>query len=434
LTPHDLINRSEGMTKVADQWLRDILILLAQNRTVTRAEILEVTGYNPASVSHALRYLTRAGVILKVGKLESKAGRRQEILQINAEAGYLAAIDLEGAKIRFALTNLVGDVRYRWEEEVRIGEALDGKRVVHGLQRVFANLSPEQRGRVLAIGVCHPGYPDRDGRVTAVNLGWHDFPIREQLVRAYALPVFLEGAHHTYVQAERWLGTARHVRNCVYVIVGQGVGAGCFVDDHLLEGATGIGSEFGHVVSDPESPDRCACGRRGCLEAIASAPNMVRQFVEATTRGGSKVLRDVDLAFVLDAARHNDPTALKVVDRAARSLGIALSQLVQILGPELIVLGGDIVSGQDLFLPRIRTVLASFVTPKLGDAVRITVSSLGLDIGLKGAAAMAFRRSVMDSKLLRERICVPTAPQPRAEIRRPRRSTAIAASKSGRGE
>jgi predicted NBD/HSP70 family sugar kinase len=161
---------------------------------------------------------------------------------------------------------------------------------------------------------------------------------------------------------------------------------------------------------------------------------MVRQFVEATTRGGSKVRRDVDLAFVLDAARHNDPTALKVVDRAARSLGIALSQLVQILGPELIVLGGDIVSGQDLFLPRIRTVLASFVTPKLGDAVRITVSSLGLDIGLKGAAAMAFRRSVMDSKLLRERICVPAAPQPRAEIRRPRRSTAIAASKSGRGE
>jgi glucokinase len=419
------------MTKVADQWLRDILILLAQNRTVTRAEILEVTGYNPASVSHALRYLTRAGVILKVGKLESKAGRRQEILQINADAGFLAAIDLEGSKIRFALTNLVGDVRYRWEEEVRVGEALDGRRVVHGLQRVFANLSSEQRGRVLAIGVCHPGFQNRDGCVTAINIGWNDFPIREQLVRAYALPVFLEGAHQTYVQAERWLGTARHARNCVYVIVGQGIGAGCFVDDHLLEGASGVGGEFGHVVSDPEAPDQCTCGRRGCLEAIASAPNIVRQYVEATTRGRSKVMREVDLAFLLDEARHNEPTALKVVDRAARSLGIALSQLVQILSPELIVLGGDIVSGQDLFLPRIRTVLASFVTPKLGDAVRITVSSLGLDIGLKGAAAMAFRRSILDSKLLREQICGPIAAMQRADGRKSRKSSADSSSKPG---
>jgi predicted NBD/HSP70 family sugar kinase len=158
---------------------------------------------------------------------------------------------------------------------------------------------------------------------------------------------------------------------------------------------------------------------------------MVRQFVEATTHGRSKVLRDVDLAFVLDAARHNDPKALKVVDRASRSLGIALSQLVQILGPELIVLGGEIVSGQDLFLPRIRAVLASFVTPKLGDAVRITVSSLGLDIGLKGAAAMAFRRSVLDPKILRERICGPLAAVPRAGEGKSRRSTAIVASKLG---
>jgi predicted NBD/HSP70 family sugar kinase len=137
-------------------------------------------------------------------------------------------------------------------------------------------------------------------------------------------------------------------------------------------------------------------------------------------------MRDVDLAFVLDAARHNDPSALKVVDRAARSLGIALSQLVQILGPELIVLGGDIVSGQDLFLPRIRTVLTGFVTPKLGDAVRITVSSLGLDIGLKGAAAMAFRRSILDSQILREKICGPIAAVQRAGGRKSRKSTADA--------
>lgn len=397
------------MTNVADQWLRDILSLLAQHRTITRSEILEATKLNPASASHALRYLTHAGLLHKVGKLESKAGRRQELMQLNSDAGFLGAVDLEGTKVRFALTNLAGDVRYRWEEEVRFDRVLDVRRVVHGLQRVLENLNPQQRARVVAIGVCHPGFSDPDGRITAVNVGWDEFPLREHLVRAFELPVFMEEAHQTYVQAERWLGTARHSGNCVYVIVGQGIGAGCYVDGHLLEGATGIAGELGHVVSDPDAPDQCNCGRRGCLEAIASAPNMVRQYVDATTRSRGKSVSEIGITAVFDAARRNDVAALKVIDRAARSLGIALSQLVQILNPELIVFGGDIIHGQDLFLPRIRTVLASFVTPKLGEAVRLTISSLGLDIGLKGAAGMAFRRSISDSKLLRENICRPVA-------------------------
>src|SRR6266851_7005163 len=101
------------MRKIADQWLRDILLALYQRQDVTRAEILEDTGLNPASLSHALRFLLRQGTVLKVGDLESNGGRRREVFNLNPEAAYFVGVDLEGQSIRFALTNFLGDIRYR---------------------------------------------------------------------------------------------------------------------------------------------------------------------------------------------------------------------------------------------------------------------------------------------------------------------------------
>src|SRR5262249_13737552 len=105
------------MNGVADQWLRDILRTLYQQRTTTRTNIIDATALNAGSVSQALRLLLRSGTILKVGELESDAGRRREVLMLNPDAAYFIGVDLESHRIRFALANFAGDVRYRWEEE-----------------------------------------------------------------------------------------------------------------------------------------------------------------------------------------------------------------------------------------------------------------------------------------------------------------------------
>ena len=379
------------MPKVADQWLRDILLFLSQRRTSTRTEILEATEINAASVSHALRFLMGVGVVIKVGERDSNGGRKQEVLKLNADERFLIAIDLEGMSIRFALTNLVGDIRCRWEEDVSFGRTLDVRRIHHGIERVLASLDSRQRSRVVCIGVSHPGFPAKDGRITAVNLGWSEFPLGEHLSRVSDLPVFFEDAHRTYVQAERWAGAGRNSDNFAYIIVGHGVGVGCIVDGHLLQGAAGAAGELGHITIDPSAPDLCHCGKRGCLEAIASSPNIVRQYLEKTARQGRK-LDDIRVAAVYDAARRNESEAIEVVDRAARHLGLALSNLIQILNPELVVFGGDLIQAQDLFLPRIQAVLKETLLPKLAEQLHLTISSLGADIGLKGAATMAFQK------------------------------------------
>ena len=389
------------MVKIADQWLRDILRVMFQARTVSRPEIIQATRLNPASVSHAIQRLLQSGTILKVGELQSDSGRRRDVLKLNGDAAYFLVIDLEGTRIRFACTNLVGDVRYRWEEDIELGRSLEVARIVHGAEMVLQRLNSWQRSRMIAMGISCPGFVDSAGRVTAINLGWQGVSLLERLQKAFELPIFLEQAHRTAILAERWLGLAQNCDNCVYVLAGHGIGASIFADGRLLCGRDQMAGELGHIIVEPDAQDRCNCGKRGCLEAIASSPNILRQYLEKIGRRanhlvGSRVVE------VFDRARQKDSAAVQVLDRAGKALGIGLAFLTNLLNPELIILGGDIVTGEDLLLPRIRKELCRGVLPHFSEGLQLVCSSLGADIGLTGAASLAFRSSLLDAKLLKK--------------------------------
>jgi glucokinase len=241
---------------------------------------------------------------------------------------------------------------------------------------------------------------DEQGRVTAVNLGWKDFPMRERLEEALGMPVFYGNDGYCKILAERWVGVAENCANCVYILAGVGIGIGCFVDGHLLEGHDGMAGEFGHLTIDPSARDLCNCGKNGCLEAIASSPNIVRQYLEKSGRPGDDP-QGHPVTEVFAMARERDAAALAVVDRVGRALGVGLSHLVNILNPELIVMGGDLIHGHDLLLDPIREELARHCAPKLRDHLNLRVSSLGHDSGLKGAASLAFLNSLKDRTLLK---------------------------------
>jgi len=395
----------ERMTKVADQWLQDVLIAVYQRPAVTRGEITRATGLNPASVSHALRFLVNNGTIQKMGALQSRGGRRREVLKLNAESGYFVAVDLETTRLRVALTNLIGDVRYRQEEDLEFGQELDLQCLAQALDRVQRNLAPWQRSRILALGLSYPGVTDDAGRVTAVNLGWHKFPLAEKMRQITSLPVYLETSCRTYALAERWIGLAQDTPHCIFVEIGKGVGAGILADDRYLAGSSHMAGELGHVSVEPGAADQCNCGKQGCLEAIVSSSNIVRQYYESVD--GGRVPAGVAVNAIFEKARHDDPAALRVIDRVSRALGLALSHLILLFNPRLIVLGGDVTQGDDMLLPRIRKELERHV-PEFIRGTELCVTRLGQDIGLKGAALLAFRNSVRNPVLLKK-LCKPIA-------------------------
>jgi predicted NBD/HSP70 family sugar kinase len=390
------------MPKVANQWLQEILRLLYKRRAATRTDIIQATGLNRASLSHALRLLLDRGTVLKIGERQSNGGRPSDVLTLNPEAGYFAAVDLEGRRIRFALSNFVGDIRCRWEEDFEEGEPVRVDKLTTGVSRVLRDLNDDQRARLVALGVSYPGLLDPQGRLTAFNLGWRKFPFLTELHEALHLAIFAEHDKHSCVLAERWLGSAQDYRHGLFVIVERGIGVGVFLDGMPVDGWRGMVGELGHCIVDPDADDLCGCGRRGCLESIASSVNIVRQYRERVgTADGHLRVTDV-----FERARRGDPAAKAVLDRAGKALGRALSYAIQFLNPEIIIFGGDIISGEDVLLPIVKEEIARCTLPEVLSGVKITLSSLGLDIRLRGAVSMAFRASLQDPKLL-EKMCAP---------------------------
>lgn len=392
------------MAKISDRWLRKILRVLFERRHSTRGEIARATGLNAATVSQTLRCLLRCRVVEKAGRVRSVAGRRREELRLNSEAGYFVAVDLEGTRVRFGLTNFLGDVRYRWEEPVLFGSKFEMSTFARGVDKVLSNLAPDERRRVIAMGVSYSGVMDHEGRVTAVNLGWKDFPLAEEIACVVDFPFFLGSECFVKLMAEHWLGAARDSGNCFFITVANGVGFAGLCNGHPMLGRDGNAGELGHVTVDPDAPDRCKCGKNGCLEAIASSPNMVRQYRERAGRPQPKVLLGEQVMEVFHQARLDDPAAVAVVERAAHYLGLALANVVNLLNPDLIVVGGDLIHAQDLFLPRIQAELARHVLPEIYASLEVRFSALGFDSGLVGAACLAFHHSLRDAALLRK-IC-----------------------------
>lgn len=165
------------MAAVSDFWRSKVLSALHGRDSITRAELKKITGLNVASVSLVLRELIDFGIVQSLGKLRSSGGRKSEILRLNPEAAYFAAVDLARTPTRFAFLNLAGDVRYRWEQPFPQGAGPTVENIAEGLRRMLDRLTAPERARTVAVGVSYTGLLNARGELTAVNLGWENVPL-----------------------------------------------------------------------------------------------------------------------------------------------------------------------------------------------------------------------------------------------------------------
>jgi predicted NBD/HSP70 family sugar kinase len=377
--------------------------VLYRIRPATRADVVTRAKLNSASVSRGLQQLIETGVIRKLGELESGGGRPRELLAINPEGAAFVAVDLEGVAVRFARTDLLGSVRCRGEEAVPLGHRFPVEKVFEGIDTVLRDASSAERERVLALGVSFPGLMTGEGLLTAVNLGWRDVPLERLLRDRFQLPVFLERDEGTCIRAERSHGRSREARNWIYLLVSNGVGVGLVVDGHHVSGHSRMSGELGHITVDTQAGVRCQCGKYGCLETVASTPAVIQHYGYLSGHPPAS-LAGISLAQIFELARRGDPAALKAVERAGMALGLALSHAINLLNPELILLGGDIAPGEDLLMPLLRRQFERHALPQLARAVQIASSNLGPDLRLRGAASLAFHRCLADPRLL-ARLC-----------------------------
>lgn len=260
-------------------------------------------------------------------------------------------------------------------------------------QAVRAAAGDEALGGV-AIGIPGPLDPSTGRVYEAPNLpGWHGLEAERLLKERLRCPVAVHNDAKMATYAEWQLGAGKGTQHMVFLTVSTGVGGGIVANGRLLTGAAGTAGELGHINVEPDGPP-CTQGHLGCLEGVASGTAIARRACDALAAGVPSLLRrpdptTIDARAVEQAARAGDPLARRLYDEAGRALGRAIGGYINVLSPEVVVIGGGLINTRELLLDPLKTAVAELAFEVARHACRIEVAALGTDAGLVGAVAWA---------------------------------------------
>ncbi|MFD7206532.1 ROK family protein [Streptomyces sp. NPDC059893] len=303
----------------------------------------------------------------------------------------VAALDIGGTKIAGALVDDHGRILLRAQRPTPAKE--DGDTVMRAVEDVLRELTAAPLWvRAGAVGIGSAGPVDAStGTVSPVNVpGWRDFPLVDR-VRAVTegLPVELVGDGVAMTAAEHWQGAAQGHDNALCMVVSTGVGGGLILGGKLHPGPTGNAGHIGHISVDLDG-DPCPCGARGCVERIASGPNIARRALDSGWRPGAD--GDVSAAAVAAAARGGDKVAIASFERAAQALAAGIAATATLVEIDIAVIGGGVAkAGEVLFAP-LRRSLRDYATLSFVQRLTVAPARTGTDAGLVGAAAAALTR------------------------------------------
>ncbi len=312
------------------------------------------------------------------------------------------AIDVGGTKIASALFTRDGEISAR--DKIAIDRAGGDAAAAQAgaMIEVLGQAARAAGGRLLAVGISVPGIVySASGKVWAPNIpGWDQYPLLERMrghLPSVHVPIVLESDRSAYVAGEAWRGAAAGARDAVFLAVGTGIGAGILSGGRILHGHEDIAGAVGWFGLDPVfKPEYAAMGS---FEAEASGNSVARKARARLEQGRPSAMRDLsggDLAsvtaeVVAEAARRGDPVALEVVAEAVTYLAMGVANIVSILNPEVVVLGGGVFQAADIYLEPVRREFRRWAQPLAARAVRIEPSALGEDAGLYGCGRLAWQ-------------------------------------------
>jgi glucokinase len=299
-------------------------------------------------------------------------------------------IDLSGQKVRAGIVSSDGVIRERRENEIAPQHLVEQ---IGSVVSEFRAANP----RIAAVGVALPGLVNRQtDRVIASR----DLPasIREdlhaKLIRATGMRVELENDANAAAYGEYKVGAGLGSRDMFYITIGEGIGGAIILDGKLWTGSAGFAGEVGHITIDTEGIE-CVCGNTGCLETVASSPNIVRRAKERLYRDSTSSLsrlamnKDFTAADVAHEAKNGDDFSLMMIERTGKYIGTGVASVINLLNIEKIVLGGGVMDAGKLILDPIIHEASRRAFQPCFEATRIVAGTLGADAAAIGAAMLA---------------------------------------------
>lgn len=309
-------------------------------------------------------------------------------------------IDLGGTSIKLALVDREGNIRYKTEAPTNVQDGDDSilLQIRDMIQEILATGS-YRKDQIKGIGMGAPGFLNiQEGvMLEAVNIGWKNYPVRQKLQQLVDMPVFLDNDANVAAYGEQWKGAGERAQDVLCVTLGTGVGGGVIINHQIHHGAHDTAGEIGHMTVIPEGGYRCNCGKRGCLETVASATGMVRMAIDRLSHEPKRqsklrqILQQngrIEAKDIAIAAENDDAFALEVMDRVAFYLGVTLANYALIMNPHKIVIGGGVSKAGDVLFEPLRTYFRKFALSDVTGEVEIVPAILGNDAGMIGAARL----------------------------------------------
>src|SRR5437879_983007 len=307
-------------------------------------------------------------------------------------------IDIGGKKVAGGLVDACGEIHVRSRTPmITTGEASKGLSAVSAaIQALFPDAA--ERPRIEAIGICAPGplNPLTGMIINPPNLAiWHNYPLAKEMRRLYNVNVKIDNDANAAALAEAKWGAGRGYRNVFYASIGTGIGTGIIFDGRIYHGGTGAAAEGGHIGVDGNGA-RCECGKGGCIEALASGTAIGRRARQQVSEDPKSILLEmadgdpqrVTSEMVAKAHAANDPVAREVMRETVDMLAYWLGNVIDLLEPDVIVIGGGVSSMMAPFLEEIRRRwVGACLNPSPQD-IPLVLARYGEDAGIAGAAAL----------------------------------------------
>ncbi|HEM5985361.1 TPA: ROK family glucokinase [Streptococcus suis] len=315
----------------------------------------------------------------------------------------IIGIDLGGTSVKLAILTTEGEIQEKWSIKTNILD--NGSHIVpdiiESIQHRF-DTHGLTKDDFLGVGMGSPGVVDSEAGtvIGAYNLNWKTLQlVKEQFESALGLPFFIDNDANVAALGEQWVGAGNNNPNVVFMTLGTGVGGGVIAAGNLIRGVKGAGGELGHITVDFDAPFACTCGKKGCLETVASATgivNLTRRYAEEYA-GDAKLKQLIDdgeevtAKDVFDLAKEGDDLALIVYRHFSEYLGVACANIAAVLNPAYIVLGGGVSAAGEFLLDGVRNVFAENSFPQIKESTQIVLATRGNDAGVLGAASLVLK-------------------------------------------
>lgn len=381
--------------------LKVVLNSVRQKEPISRKELAELVGLTSSSITNIVNRLIKEGFLIETGAGESNGGRKPIMLELNSTGRYAIGVELNTSNIICLMTDFKTNVIMKKEMDALIHEGKEKviRRIINLINEVIRETAIP-REKIMGIGFVSAGPYDHEKgiMVNPPNFpGWYNVPIKELIQNATGIPTFFEKETVAAAIGECWFGRAADVKSLFAIgVYNVGIGGGVIIDGQIYHGYCDGAGDLGHMVIDLEGP-LCTCGNYGCLESMASGIAIERNVKSEIRRGETSLLNidgehvdHITMEMIVEAAKNGDPLCKRTIEKSARYLGIAISNLINVYSPEMIIIGGPFANSCPYYVEAATEHARKRTYPLYNKDVKILPSLLGDEQRARGGIGMVF--------------------------------------------